>query len=116
MKTSYNIFLKKDLYDSALRFIEKVKGTKPDITINIPAGLEIMSGHPDWFCGAEKNYKAYFAFLEAYHRVVYYEKYFEKYNFKDEHLEKALKDWKDIVNPKPTLKELLSKLFRDNQK
>lgn len=62
------------------------------------------------------DYSLYFAVVELYNSIVYYYRNFAKYNLKDERLENALRDWKDIVNLKPTLKEFFSELCRGKQK
>ena len=62
------------------------------------------------------DYSVYFSVMDLYNAIVFYSRYRAKYNMKDERLENALKDWKAAVYPKPTMKELFSRLFRDNQK
>lgn len=69
-----------------------------------------------WFSPRSGDFHGLFIAQELYHSIIRYYRYSARYNLKDEQLEKAIKDWKAAVYPKPTMKELFSRLFRDNQK
>lgn len=69
-----------------------------------------------WFSNSRGDFGAMFVTQELYNSIIHYYRYSAKYNLKDERLENAIKDWENMVNPKPTLKELLSKLFKGKQK
>lgn len=47
-----------------------------------------------------KNYKKLYAFLDAYHKVIKYYRYYAKYNIQDKELEAALKNWQRVSQPK----------------
>ena len=62
-----------------------------------------------WF--VSKNLHNMFVVQELYHAIIYYYRYYAKYNCKNERLEDAIKDWKNMVYQKPTLKELIFNTF-----
>lgn len=64
--------------------------------------LKTMSLHPDWFT-TKGDYRAYYAFLAAYHALVDYYEYRAVYNKKDEKLENALRDWYKAIQPKQNI-------------
>lgn len=69
-----------------------------------------------WFSNSRGDFGAMFVTQELYNSIIRYYRYSAKYNLKDERLENAIKDWMDMAYPKPTLKELFSKLFKGKQK
>lgn len=107
MERYYDVL--KQLYTSALKFIEKVQGKNLDITVDMRAGLEIMASNSAWFSVDGKDYRAYYAFLEVYHALIRYYQYRVKYNRKDEELEEALNNWYKVINPKQSI---LTKVFQ----
>lgn len=112
MERYYDVL--KQLYTSALEFIEKVQGKNLDITVDMRAGLEIMAFRPLWFSADGKDYRAYYAFLRVYHALIRYYKYSAVYNRKDKELEDALNNWYNVSQPKQNVfSALINKL---NQK
>lgn len=93
----------KQLYVSAVEFIETVQGKNLDITVNMMNGLEIMASKPSWFSVDRNDYRAYFAFLTAYHALMRYYRYRAVYNSKDKELEEALNNWYKVVQPKQNI-------------
>jgi len=65
-------------------------------------GLKTLALHPNWFT-TKGDYRAYYAFLDAYHTIVDYYEYRAKYNKKDERLENALKNWYVVTQQKPII-------------
>lgn len=103
----------KQLYVSAVEFIETVQGKNLDITVNMMNGLEIMASKPSWFSVDRNDYRAYFAFLEVYHALTRYYRYSAVYNLKDKELETALKNWYKVTQPKQNiLQNIIAKLTK----
>ena len=67
-----------------------------------------------WFSPRSGDFHGLFVAQELYHSIIRYYRYSARYNLKDEQLEKAIKDWKAAVYPKPTLKEFVLDLFKKN--
>lgn len=67
-----------------------------------------------WFSPRSGDLHGLFIAQELYHSIIRYYRYSARYNLKDEQLEKAIKDWKAAVYPKPTLKDFVLGLFKKN--
>ncbi len=69
-----------------------------------------------WFSPRSGDFHELFVTQELYHSIICYYRDSARDNLKDEQLEKAIKDWKAALYPKPTMKELFSRLFKGKQK
>lgn len=83
----------------------------PDITLpEFKMSLDIFTNNI-------KDYRVYYAFLNAYHAIMHYYRYNGKYNLKDAELEEVLAEWKLAINPKQNiLQNIISKFVKKNQK
>ena len=67
-----------------------------------------------WFSNGRDDWHIMFVTQEFYHSIIRYYRYFARYNLKDEQLEKAIKEWKVMAYTKPTVKKVISELFKKN--
>ena len=67
----------------------------------------------DIFTKTTGDYRLYYAFLNAYHAVMRYYRFYAKYNLKNVELENALTEWKMAVQPKQNiLQNIIAKLTK----
>lgn len=86
-----------------------------DSSTDIMMTLKTISGHSSWFAAKDdsNNYHAYFAFLEVYHAICDYVKNGRQDN---KRLEKALKNWRAVINPKCNILSLIQEFIKKRQK
>lgn len=59
-----------------------------------------------------KDYAAWFAYLNAYNKIMDYYRYWAQYNKKDEELEELIKDWNRLIKPKQNVLSMVTKFIR----
>lgn len=108
MKNRYDAIIDKiflsDLYlgDFCAEYLDAQQVVQHNIVFirnNPDADLKpVMIGSAD-----NKDYKKLYAFLDVYHKVINYYKYYAKYNMQDKELEAALKNWQRMSQPKQNI-------------
>ena len=91
-----------DFFCNVLDFTKPLRSANDGVSAFLLDGLKTLALHPNWFT-TKGDYRAYYAFLDAYHTIVDYYEYRAKYNKKDERLENALKNWYVVTQQKPII-------------
>ena len=97
MKARYDI-AREQFYISVCDFVAGVGGQK--VNADVVSGLKLLSSHPTWFAKSNGDYRAYYAYLKAYHAISDYYNFCTQYNNSDAELDIALKSWYRLINPK----------------
>lgn len=92
-----------DFFCNVLNFTKPLRSEGNTISPDLLDGLKTVSLHPNWFTKNHGDYRAYYAFLDAYHAIVDYYEYRAKYNKKDERLENALRNWYKVIQSKQNI-------------
>ena len=113
MVTRYDISREK-FYISACDFVAAV--CNQTVNAKIVPGLKLLSSHPTWFAKDEGDYRAYYAYLDAYHAICKYYEYRAKYNKPDAELDAALAKWYNLIQPKQNIFAKVAGLVKKIQK
>lgn len=105
-----------DVDKDASAILQGVVSNLEKLHDNPDSKLDDVKVKASWFV-ANKNYRAYYAFVELYNSLVYYYRYDAEHNLKNDRLENAWREWNRVLNPKQSnLSFLVSEIVRKRQK
>ncbi len=109
MITRYDVS-RENFYISARDFVAGVCGKV--VQAKILPGLKFLSEHPTWFSENGKDFRMYYAYLDAYHAISDYYNFRAQYDKPDAKLDTALANWYKLVQSKQNIFARVAELVK----